>query len=53
MRTLRGRVLPGLMVLIGVALIVKSILSLAVLGIILGVLFIGAGAGRLYLEEKL
>ena len=41
----------GLMILIGVALIVKSILTIAVIGIVLGVLFIAAGAGRMYLER--
>jgi hypothetical protein len=56
MRTLRGTLLPVLMLLIGVALIVKTIAggggALAV-GIVLGVLFIAAGAGRLYLERRL
>ena len=49
---IRGRILPALMILIGVALIVKSILAVAFVGIILGVLFIAAGAGRLYLERR-
>jgi hypothetical protein len=53
MRNIRGRVLPTLMVLIGVTLIVKSIISIAVVGIILGILFIGAGIGRMYLERRL
>ena len=50
MRTLRGLVLPVLMIAIGVGLIVQT---LTVLGVILGVLFIGAGAGRIYVERKL
>ena len=49
------RVLPGLMVVIGLALIVRT-LSLGggalALGIILGVLFVAAGAARLYVELK-
>jgi len=53
MNALRGRILPALMILIGVVLIVKSILVIAVVGIILGLLFIGAGLGRMYLERKL
>jgi hypothetical protein len=56
MRSLRGTVLPIVMVLIGVALIVKTISSgggAIAIGVILGVLFIAAGAGRLYLERKL
>ena len=56
MRTLRGTLLPALMFLIGVALIVKTIVSgggPVAVGIILGVLFMAAGAGRLYLERRL
>jgi hypothetical protein len=44
------------MLLLGVALIVKTVVSgggVAAVGIILGVLFIAAGAGRLYLERRL
>jgi hypothetical protein len=48
---MRGTVLPALMVLIGAALIVRSALIGAVIGIVLGVLFIGAGIGRIYLER--
>jgi|1185.fasta_scaffold1418460_2 hypothetical protein len=56
MRPLRGTLLPALMVLIGVALIVKTIANGGgpiALGIILGVLFMAGGAGRMYLERKL
>ena len=49
---MRGLVLPILMVLIGVALIVRMAIIGTVLGIILGILFIAAGAGRLYLERR-
>jgi len=40
------------MVLIGVALIVRMAVIGTVLGVILGLLFIAAGAGRLYLERR-
>ena len=49
------RVLSGLMVVIGIVLIVRT-LSLGggavAIGIIFGVLFIAAGAARLYLDLK-
>ena len=52
---MRTRVLPLLMALIGIALIVRTLAAsgngLAV-GIVFGVLFLAAGAGRLYLELK-
>jgi hypothetical protein len=52
---IRTRVFPLLMVVIGVALIVRTLTlgggALAI-GIIFGVLFLAAGAGRLYLEAK-
>jgi hypothetical protein len=48
----RGTIFPLLMVIIGVALIVRMAIIGTVLGIILGVLFIAAGAGRLYLERR-
>jgi hypothetical protein len=47
-RVLRGFVLPVAMIVIGVALIVQT---LNVIGIIMGLLFIGAGAGRIWLER--
>ena len=49
---MRGTLLPILMVLIGVALIVRMAIIGTVLGVVLGVLFIAAGAGRLYLERS-
>ena len=49
---MRGTIFPILMVIIGVALIVRMAIIGTVLGIILGVLFIAAGAGRLYLERR-
>jgi hypothetical protein len=52
---MRTRVLPLLMALVGVALIVRTLAAgggaLAV-GLVLGVLFVAAGAGRLYLETR-
>jgi hypothetical protein len=52
---MRTHVLPILMVLIGLALIVRTLAAgggaLAV-GIVFGVLFLAAGAGRLYLESR-
>jgi hypothetical protein len=48
-------VLSGLMVVIGVAMVVRTLAGgggpLAV-GIVLGLLFIGAGAGRLWAERR-
>ena len=56
MSTLRGFILPALMVLIGIGLIVRTIFGgggpIAV-GLILGVLFIAAGAGRIWVERGL
>jgi hypothetical protein len=49
------RVLSVLMVLIGVALIVRTLVGgggAAALGIVLGVLFCAAGGARLYLQER-
>ncbi len=53
---IRGYVLPALMILIGIALIVRTLIAEAdanSIGLILGVLFIAAGAGRMYVERKL
>ena len=48
-------VLSSLMVLIGVAMIVQALAGgggpLAV-GVVLGLLFVAAGAGRLYVERR-
>jgi hypothetical protein len=40
------------MVVIGVALIVRMALIGTIIGVVLGALFIAAGAGRLYLERS-
>jgi hypothetical protein len=55
-KLLRGYILPAAMVLIGVALIVRTIFGGGgpiAIGIILGLLFIAAGAGRIYVERSL
>ncbi|HEY6886349.1 MAG TPA: hypothetical protein VI300_01180 [Solirubrobacter sp.] len=49
---MRGLLLPILMVLIGVALIIRMAAIGTIIGIVLGVLFIAAGAGRIYLERR-
>jgi hypothetical protein len=51
----RGTILPVLMLLIGIALLVRTIAASpdgVAFGLVLGVLFIAAGAGRLYLEHR-
>ena len=53
MSTLRGLVLPAAMVVIGLALIIKTLTAGFGIGVILGLLFIAAGAGRLYVERRL
>jgi hypothetical protein len=52
---MRGSVLPALMVVIGVALIVRTLaagVSGVAVGLLFGILFVLAGAGRLYLERN-
>jgi hypothetical protein len=49
------RLLSGLMVLIGVALLVRAIAAgggALAIGVVLGVLFVLAGAGRLYVAGR-
>jgi hypothetical protein len=52
---MRSTVLPALMVLLGVAIVVRTLAAgggpLA-FGLVLGVLFVAAGAGRLWLGRK-
>ena len=48
-------VLSGLMVTLGVALIARTLVAgggLGAVGLVLGVLFCAAGAGRLYVEAR-
>jgi hypothetical protein len=52
---MRATVLPVLMLLVGVALIVNTLVAgggVTAKGIVLGVLFLAAGAGRLWLGRK-
>jgi hypothetical protein len=55
MRTTATQVLSAAMVLIGVAMLVRTLAegggALAI-GLLLGVLFIAAGVGRLYVERR-
>ena len=49
------RVLSALMVLIGMAIIVRTVAAgggPVALGLLLGLLFVAAGAGRLYAERR-
>ena len=49
------RVLSALMVLIGIAIIVRTVAAgggPVALGLLLGLLFVAAGAGRLYAERR-
>ena len=53
---MRNTLLPALMVLIGIALIARTLAaggSLGAIGLILGVLFLLAGAGRIYVGRRL
>jgi hypothetical protein len=52
---LRTTVLPALMVLVGIAILVRTIAEgggPVATGVVLGVLFCIAGAGRLYVERR-
>lgn len=47
--------MSAMMILIGVALVVRTLVAgggAAATGLVLGVLFIAAGAGRLYLQSR-
>ena len=49
------RVLSALMVVIGVAIVVRTVAAgggALALGLLLGLLFVAAGAGRLYAERR-
>lgn len=52
---LTGQLMPVAMILLGVAMLVRALGGgggpLA-LGVLLGVLFVAAGAGRLYVERR-
>jgi hypothetical protein len=49
------RVMSMLMILVGVALVARTLLAgggAGAVGIVLGILFAAAGAGRLYLQRR-
>jgi hypothetical protein len=46
------QVLSALMIVIGLALAARGVAEAAWLAVIVGLLFIGAGAGRLYVERR-
>jgi hypothetical protein len=48
------QVLSALMIVIGIAIVVRTLLESGglSLGLLLGVLFVAAGAGRLYAERR-
>jgi hypothetical protein len=53
--SVRGQVLPALMVIIGIAILVRTIFAGGgpiATGVLLGVLFCAAGAGRLWVERR-
>jgi hypothetical protein len=53
--SVRGHVLPALMIVVGLALLVRTLAGgggPAAVGIVLGVLFCAAGALRLYAETR-
>ena len=55
LRASSTRAMSAVMILIGVALIVRTVVaggSGLATGVILGILFVGAGAGRLYLQLR-
>jgi hypothetical protein len=46
------QLLSALMVLIGVAMIVRTLVEGGALGLVLGALFVAAGSGRLWAERQ-
>jgi hypothetical protein len=46
------QLLSALMIVIGVAMIVRTIIVGGALGLLLGALFVAAGAGRLWAERQ-
>ena len=53
---IRGTILPAAMVVIGIALIVRTLVAETdanSVGLVLGILFIAAGAGRFWVERRL
>jgi hypothetical protein len=55
MRGPPAQALAVLMLLLGVAIIVRTLVAgggLGAIGLLMGVLFVAAGSGRLYLERR-
>ena len=55
MRQSSTRAMSLVMIVIGIALVIRTLAAgggVAALGILLGVLFVAAGAGRLYLQSR-
>ena len=51
--TVATQVLSALMILIGLAIVVRTLAERGgTLGLLVGLLFVAAGAGRLYLERQ-
>jgi hypothetical protein len=53
--TLTGTIMPALMILIGVAMIVRTVTGgggPVAIGVLIGVLFVAAGIGRMFLGRK-
>ena len=50
-----AQAMAALMLVLGVAIIVRTLLAgggLGAIGLLMGVLFVAAGSGRLYLERR-
>ena len=55
MRGAPAQLMAVLMLLLGVAIIVRTLVAgggLGAIGLLMGVLFVAAGSGRLYLERR-
>jgi hypothetical protein len=49
---LRTAVLPAIMAVVGVAIVVRMAIEGSPFGMLLGALFVAAGAGRFYVERR-
>ena len=53
--SVRGQILPAIMIVLGIAILVRTIVAgggPVATGVVLGVLFCAAGAGRIYVERR-
>jgi hypothetical protein len=48
----RGTLLPALLLVVGIAMVIRTAIAGAVIGVVLGLLFCALGVGRLYLEHR-